>query len=171
MQTVRLGRTGLKISEVCLGTMTFGLQTERDESFAIMDIAAEHGIDFFDVADVYPVGGTLETVGRTEEYVGEWLSGKREQFVLATKAYNPMGPGPNDAGNSRKHLIAACEASLRRLRTDYIDLYYIHRWDDDTPIDETLEALDHLRRAGKIRYAGCSNTGGLAADAVVVDGG
>ena len=138
--------------------MTFGLQTERAESFAILDTAAELGVDFFDVADVYPVGGTLETVGRTEEFVGDWLSGKRERFVLATKTYNRMGPGPNDAGNSRKHVIAACEASLRRLRTDYIDLYYIHRWDDETPIDETLEAFDDLRRAGKIRYAGCSNT-------------
>jgi aryl-alcohol dehydrogenase-like predicted oxidoreductase len=157
MQHVRLGRTGLRVSQVCLGTMTFGLQTERAESFAIMDTAAELGIDFFDVADVYPVGGTLETVGRTEEFVGDWLAGKRDEFVIATKAYNRMGPGPNDAGNSRKHLIAACDASLRRLRTDYIDLYYIHRWDDETPIDETLEAFDDLRRAGKIRYAGCSN--------------
>lgn len=137
--------------------MTFGLQTERAQSFEIMDAAAELGVDFFDVADVYPVGGTLETVGRTEEIVGDWLRGKREQFVLATKTYNPMGPGPNDAGNSRKHVIAACEASLRRLQTDYIDLYYIHRWDDRTPIDETLAAFDDLRRAGKIRYAGCSN--------------
>jgi aryl-alcohol dehydrogenase-like predicted oxidoreductase len=157
MQHVRLGRTGLRVSQVCLGTMTFGLQTERAESFAIMDTAAELGIDFFDVADVYPVGGTLETVGRTEEFVGDWLAGKRDEFVIATKAYNRMGPGPNDVGNSRKHLIAACDASLRRLRTDYIDLYYIHRWDDETPIDETLEAFDDLRRAGKIRYAGCSN--------------
>ncbi len=158
MHTVRLGRTGLKVSEICLGTMTFGLQTERAQSFAIMDAAAELGVDFFDVADVYPVGGTLETVGRTEEYVGDWLAGKREAFVLATKAYNPMGAGPNDSGNSRKHIIAACEASLRRLKTDYIDLYYIHRWDEETPIDETLEAFGDLRRAGKIRYAGCSNT-------------
>src|SRR5450631_4784975 len=153
MKTVRLGRTGLKVSEICLGTMTFGLQTERAESFAIMDTAAELGVDFFDVADVYPLGGTLETVGRTEEVVGRWLAGKREKFVLATKTFNPMGPGPNDKGNSRKHVIAACEASLHRLRTDYIDLYYIHRWDDETPIDETLEAFDDLRAAGTIRYA------------------
>ncbi len=137
--------------------MTFGLQTERDESFKIMDVAAELGVDFFDVADVYPVGGTLESVGRTEAFVGDWLRGKREGFVLATKTHMPMGAGPNDRGNSRKHVIAACEASLRRLQTDYIDLYYIHRWDDETPIDETLEAFTDLRRAGKIRYAGCSN--------------
>jgi 1-deoxyxylulose-5-phosphate synthase len=157
MRTVRLGRTGLKISEICLGTMTFGLQTDRGEAFDIMDAAEYAGIDFFDVADVYPVGGTLETVGRTEEIVGEWLAGKRDRFVLATKVYNPMGPGPNDGGLSRRHVVAACDASLRRLRTDFIDLYYIHRWDADTPVEETLEALDDLRSAGKIRYAGCSN--------------
>src|ERR1700736_5569112 len=157
MRTVRLGRTGLKISEVCLGTMTFGLQTERDEAFAIMDAAEEAGIDFIDTADAYPVGGSLETAGRTEEIVGSWLAGKRHRFVLATKGYNRMGPGPNDVGLSRRHLIAACDASLRRLGTDYIDLYYTHRWDPETPIDETLSALDDLQRAGKIRYAGCSN--------------
>ena len=157
MRTVRLGRTGLKISEVCLGTMTFGLQTDRDESFAIMDAAEQAGIDFIDVADVYPVGGTLETAGRTEEIVGDWLHGKRDRFVVATKVHMPMGPAPNDRGNSRRHVIAACDASLRRLKTDFIDLYYIHRWDPETPIDETLSAFDDLRRAGKIRYAGCSN--------------
>src|SRR5471030_3288856 len=150
MKTVSLGRTGLKISEICLGTMTFGLQTERDESFAIMDAAEELGVTFIDVADVYPVGGTLETVGRTEEIVGDWIEKKRDKFVLATKLHNPMGPGPNDHGNSRRHIMAACDASLRRLKTDYIDLYYTHRWDDGTPIDETLGALDDLRRAGKI---------------------
>jgi len=157
MKTVRLGRTGLKVSEVCLGTLTFGLQTERAESFAIMDAAVELGVDFFDVADVYPLGGTLETVGRTEEFVGDWLAGKRETIVLATKVHMPMGAGANDCGNSRKHVIAGCDASLRRLKTDYIDLYYIHRWDGETPIEETLEAFDDLRTAGKIRYAGCSN--------------
>ncbi len=157
VETVRLGRTGLKVSQVCLGTMTFGLQTERGEAFAIMDTAEELGIDFLDVADVYPVGGTLETAGRTEEIVGDWLTGKRDRFVLATKVWGRMGPGPNDGGNSRRHVIAACDASLRRLKTDYVDLYYIHRWDPETPVDETLEAFDDLRRAGKIRYAGCSN--------------
>jgi aryl-alcohol dehydrogenase-like predicted oxidoreductase len=138
--------------------MTFGLQTGRDQARAILDTAEELGIDFLDAADVYPLGGTLETVGRTEEIVGEWLTGKRDHFVLASKVYNPVGPGPNDKGNSRRHVIAACEASLRRLKTDYIDLYYIHRWDPETPIDETLAAFDDLRRAGKIRYAACSNT-------------
>jgi aryl-alcohol dehydrogenase-like predicted oxidoreductase len=157
MRTLRLGRTGLKISEVALGTMTFGLQTERDEAFAIMDAADAAGIDFIDVADVYPVGGTLDTVGRTEEIVGAWLAGKRDRFVVATKVYGATGPGPNDAGLSRRHIIAACEASLRRLGTSWIDLYYIHRWDPQTPIDETLAALEALRASGKIRYAGCSN--------------
>src|SRR5471030_638276 len=160
MKTVSLGRTGLKVSEICLGTMTFGLQTERDESFAIMNAAEEHGVSFIDVADAYPVGGTLETVGRTEEIVGDWLAGKRDAFVVATKVHLPMGPGPNDRGNSRRHIIAGCDASLRRLKTDYIDLYYTHRWDPEVPIDETLGALDDLRRAGKIRYAGCSNIAG-----------
>ncbi len=157
MRTVRLGRTGLKVSQICLGTMTFGLQTEREEAFAILDTAAERGIDFLDVADVYPVGGTLETVGRTEAIVGDWLAGKRDRFVLASKVYGPTGPGPNDRGNSRRHVLAACDASLRRLKTDFIDLYYIHRWDPETPVDETLAAFEDLRRAGKIRYAGCSN--------------
>lgn len=137
--------------------MTFGLQTERDEAFAIMDAAQDAGIDFIDVADVYPLGGTLDTAGRTEEIVGAWLAGKRDRFVVASKVYNRMGPDPNDMGNSRRHVIAACDASLRRLNTDYIDLYYIHRWDTDVPVDETLAAFDDLRRAGKIRYAGCSN--------------
>ncbi len=157
MDTVRLGRTGLKVSQICLGTMTFGLQTPRDEAFAIMDAAQELGIDFLDAADVYPVGGTLETVGRTEEIVGDWMSGKRDRFVVATKVHMPVGPGPNDRGNSRRHVIDACERSLRRLKTDFIDLYYIHRWDTETPIDETLSAFDDLRRAGKIRYAAASN--------------
>ncbi len=157
MRNVRLGRTGLKVSEICLGTMTFGLQTDRGESLAIMDAAEELGIDFLDVADVYPVGGTLETVGRSEEIVGDWLARKRDRFVVATKAYGVMGDRPNDTGLSRRHVMAACDASLRRLKTDYIDLYYIHRWDADTPIDETLAAFDDLRSAGKIRYAGCSN--------------
>jgi aryl-alcohol dehydrogenase-like predicted oxidoreductase len=157
MRTVRLGRTGLKISEICLGTMTFGLQTDREEAFRILDLADELGIDFLDVADVYPVGGTLETIGRTEEIVGDWLAGKRDRFVVATKVNIQVGPGPNDSGNSRRHVLDACDRSLRRLKTDFIDLYYIHRWDPETPIDETLGAFDDLRRGGKIRYAGCSN--------------
>ena len=137
--------------------MTFGLQTDEHEAGAIMDAADAAGIDFLDVADVYPVGGTLETVGRTEEIVGRWLGRKRDRFVVATKVYGATGAGPNDSGLSRRHVIAACEASLRRLGTSWIDLYYIHRWDPATPIEETLAAFETLRAQGKIRYAGCSN--------------
>jgi len=159
MQHRRMGRTGLKVSEVCLGTMTFGNQADQAASFAIIDRAFEAGIDFFDTADVYPLGGGMERVGATEEIVGRWIRerGVRDQIVLATKCRGRMGPGPNDEGLSRRHILRACEASLRRLQTDHIDLYQTHAPDPDTPIDETLEALDDLVRAGKVRYAGCSN--------------
>lgn len=159
MNIHRLGRTGLKVSEVCLGTMTFGNQADQDTAFAIMDVADRRGVTFFDTADVYPLGGDPDTHGRTEEFVGAWLRERRarERIVLATKCRNPMGPDPNDQGLSRKHILAACEASLRRLQTDYIDLYQVHSPDPETPIDETLGALDDLVRAGKVRYAGCSN--------------
>lgn len=157
MKIVRMGRTGLKVSEICLGTMTFGNQADEATSFAIMDRAAEAGVNFLDTADGYPLGGTLETVGRTEEIVGRWLVGKRDEFILATKCRAQMGPGPNDSGLSRRHIIAACDASLRRLGTDYIDLYQAHQLDPETPIDETLRAYDDLVHAGKVRYIGCSN--------------
>jgi aryl-alcohol dehydrogenase-like predicted oxidoreductase len=159
MKTKQLGRTGLKVSEVCLGTMTFGNQADEQTSFAIMDAAESSGIDFFDTADVYPLGGGVEKVGRTEEIVGKWLEerGARERIVLATKCRGSMGSRPNDEGLSRKHIIRACEDSLRRLRTDYIDLYQTHAPDPSTPIEETLRALDDLVRAGKVRYIGCSN--------------
>jgi aryl-alcohol dehydrogenase-like predicted oxidoreductase len=152
-----LGKTGLKVSEICLGTMTFGYQCDEALSRAIMDRAAEMGVDFLDTADCYPVPLTLETSGRTEEIVGRWLKGKRRQFVLATKCFFPMGPGPNDRGSSRKHILEAVDASLRRLETDYIDLYQVHAFDNETTLEETLSALDHIVRAGKVRYAGCSN--------------
>src|SRR4029453_8218287 len=126
MKTKRMGRTGLKVSEICLGTMTFGRQCDDAQSFAIMDTASEGGVDFFDTADVYPVGGGLDTVGHTEEIVGKWLKGKREKIVLATKCRGAMGRSPNELGLSRKHILAAIEASLRRLQTDYIDLYQVH---------------------------------------------
>jgi 1-deoxyxylulose-5-phosphate synthase len=122
-----------------------------------MDRASEGGITFFDTADVYPLGGGLPTVGRTEEVVGEWLRGKRDRFVLATKCRGRTGPAPWEQGNSRKHILDAVEASLRRLGTDYIDLYQLHGPDPATPIDETLGALDDLVRSGKVRYVGCSN--------------
>jgi len=157
MKIKRLGRTGLKVSEICLGTMTFGNQCDEPASHAIMDKAFEHGVTFFDTADVYPLGGTLKSVGRTEEFVGTWLKGRREQIVLATKFNGQMGDGPNDRGGSRKHIMQAVEASLRRLQTDYIDLYQMHAPDYETPLDETLRALDDLVHSGKVRYVGCSN--------------
>lgn len=157
MKIKRLGRTGLKVSEVCLGTMTFGAQADEATAFAIMDRAAEGGVNFIDTADVYPVPPSAETSGRTEEIVGRWLKGKRDDFILATKCRGRMGPHPWDEGLSRKHILRAVEESLRRLGTDTIDLYQVHSPDDETPIDETLRALDDLVRAGKVRYAGCSN--------------
>lgn len=157
MQHVQFGGTGLRVSRLCLGTMTFGLQCDQAQSNAIMDAASAGGIDFFDTADVYPLGGGLATAGRTEEIVGDWLKGKRHSFVLATKCVGQMGPKPWNQGMSRKHLLDAIDASLRRLGTDYVDLYQLHRYDPLTPIDEVLEALDAITRAGKARYVGVSN--------------
>ena len=157
MQHVRFGRTGLKVSRLCLGTMTFGYQCDDETSFAIMGAAADAGITFFDTADVYPLGAPPEVFGRTEEVIGRWLGTRRDDFILATKCYFPTGPKPWDAGNSRKNIMRALDASLRRLGTDYVDLYQLHSWDADTPIDETLQALDDVVRSGKVRYVGCSN--------------
>jgi aryl-alcohol dehydrogenase (NADP+) len=157
MQHANLGRTGLRVTRLCLGTMTFGLQCDEERSRAILDASAEAGITFLDTADVYPLGGGLDTVGRTEEIVGRWLQGRRDQFVVATKCVGPMGPNPWDGGSSRKHILDAIDASLRRLGTDYVDLYQLHFYDVNTPIDETLEALDTVVRSGKARYVGCSN--------------
>jgi aryl-alcohol dehydrogenase-like predicted oxidoreductase len=157
MDHIRLGRTGLSVSRLCLGTMTFGLQCDEPTSVAILDRASEGGIDFIDTSDVYPLGGDLTTQGRTEEIIGRWLAGKRDRYIVATKCFGRTGPAPFDAGNSRKHILAAVDASLRRLQTDYIDLYQLHGYDSSTPIDETLGALDDLVRIGKVRYVGCSN--------------
>ena len=157
MDGVHVGRSGLQVSRLCLGTMIFGSQRDQSEAFAIMDMAAELGIDFIDVADVYPVPPSSETWGRTEEIVGAWLQGKRERFVVATKCVNRVGLCRNDSGGSRKHVIEACEASLRRLKTDRVDVYYLHHSDLDAPMDETLEALDRLVRDGKVLYIGVSN--------------
>jgi 1-deoxyxylulose-5-phosphate synthase len=157
MDHVRLGRTGLQVSRLCLGTMTFGLQSDEATATAIMDTAAEGGIDFFDSSDAYPLGGDMASRGRTEEIIGRWLRGKRDRFIIATKCFAPTGPAPFDAGNSRKHIMSAVDASLRRLQTDYIDLYQLHGYDAATPIDETLSALDDLVHQGKVRYVGCSN--------------
>jgi 1-deoxyxylulose-5-phosphate synthase len=157
MDHVRLGRTGLQVSRLCLGTMTFGLQCDESTAGAILDRAAEGGVDFIDSSDAYPLGGDLNTRGITEEILGRWLRGKRDRFIVATKCFAPTGPAPFDAGNSRKHIMAAVDASLRRLQTDYIDLYQLHGYDRATPIDETLSALDDLVHQGKVRYTGCSN--------------
>jgi aryl-alcohol dehydrogenase (NADP+) len=157
MQRTQLGRTGLNVSRLCLGTMTFGLQCEEDVSRAIMDRAFEGGIDFFDTADVYPLGGGANTVGRTEEIVGTWLTGKRHEVIVATKCVGRTGRKPWDQGMSRKHVLDAIDASLRRLKTDYVDLYQLHGYDPVTPIDEALEALDQVVKSGRARYVGVSN--------------
>ncbi|MBV9582943.1 MAG: aldo/keto reductase [Chloroflexi bacterium] len=157
MEFRRLGRTGLHVSRICLGTMTFGLQCSEEQSFVILDRAANAGVTFLDSADVYPVGGDLTTRGRTEEILGRWLHGRRQNFVVATKCLGAMGPNPWDRGASRRHILDAVDQSLRRLQTDWIDLYQLHGYDPETPIDEMLEALDSLVRSGKVRYIGCSN--------------
>jgi aryl-alcohol dehydrogenase-like predicted oxidoreductase len=157
MRYVKFGGVGLRVSRLCLGTMTFGLQCDEAQSNAIMDRAAEGGIDFFDTADVYPLGGGRATAGRTEEIVGAWLKGKRHDFILATKCVGQTGPKPWDQGMSRKHILDAVDASLRRLGTDYVDLCQLHGYDRVTPIDEALDALDTVVRTGKARYAGVSN--------------
>jgi aryl-alcohol dehydrogenase-like predicted oxidoreductase len=157
MKHVRLGRTGLQVSKLCLGTMTFGLQCDEKTSVAILDRALDAGITFLDSADAYPLGGTSETAGRTEEILGRWLHGRRHEVILATKCFAPMSRRRWDQGNSRKHILDAIDASLRRLNTDYVDLYQLHGPDPSTPIDETLRALEDVVRSGKVRYVGCSN--------------
>jgi aryl-alcohol dehydrogenase-like predicted oxidoreductase len=151
MEYRRLGRTGLMVSELCLGTMTFGNEADQETSKGITDRFVEAGGNFVDTANVY-------SKGVSEEITGRAIRGhEREDIVLATKFRFPMGSGPNDKGASRKHVVAACEASLKRLGTDFIDLYQIHCWDAHTPIEETLSALDDLVRDGKVRYIGASN--------------
>jgi aryl-alcohol dehydrogenase-like predicted oxidoreductase len=157
VQHVRLGNTGLKVSKLCLGTMTFGFQCDEPTSFAILDRAASAGIMFLDSSDVYPLGGGLERTGRTEEIIGKWIRGKRHDFVIATKCFGPTGPQPFHAGNNRRHIFDAIDASLRRLQTDYVDLYQLHGFDPNVTLDETLDALNDVVRAGKVRYIGCSN--------------
>lgn len=157
LPTTKLGQTGLTVSRLCLGTMTFGLQTDEETSRQILDTAADAGINFLDTADVYPLGGGLATAGTTEEIIGRWLKGKREHFILATKCVGKVGSAPWDQGASRKHILDAIDASLKRLGTDYVDLYQLHSDDASTPLDETLEALDTIVRAGKVRYIGVSN--------------
>jgi aryl-alcohol dehydrogenase-like predicted oxidoreductase len=161
LPTTRLGRTGLTVSRLALGTMTFGLQTDEATSFRILDKATDGGINFLDTADVYPLGGTVETTGRTEEIIGRWLNqqgrSRRSEFIVATKAANKVGTNPWDQGNSRKHLLDAIDVSLKRLQTDHVDLYQLHHDDPNTPLDESLEALDVIVRSGRARYIGVSN--------------
>ena len=157
MQTTHLGRAGLSVSRICLGTMNFGPYTTPEDSFAIMDRALDAGIQFFDTADVY---GRQAGRGATEAIVGNWLAqgnGRREQVVLATKVYGATGDGPNDRRLSARHIRQACEDSLRRLHTDHIDLYQMHHVDRGTPWDEIWQAMEQLIRAGKILYVGSSN--------------
>ena len=159
MRYARLGSSGLQVSRIALGMMSFGSRTERrwhlseDEAEPIVRHAAEAGVIFFDTADMYSDGLTEEITGRL---LGK-LFARREDYVLATKVFFPMGPGPNDRGLSRKHVLAAIDDSLRRLGVDYVDLYQIHRWDYETPIHETMQALHDVVRAGKARYIGASS--------------
>ena len=157
MKYAKFGRTGFAVSRLCLGTAVFGAQTSAEESFAILDRAAEAGINFIDTANSYPMNVPMSELGRSEEIVGRWLRGRREDFFLATKAGAPVGPGAWHRGTSRKHLLASIDASLRRLESDYVDLFQLHFDDPDTPIDETVEALDTIVRSGKARYVGLSN--------------
>ena len=157
MEHVIFGKTGVRVSQACLGTMTFGLQCDEKTSSAILDRAAEGGVNFIDTADAYPLGGDVNTAGRTEEILGRWLKGRRHDYFLATKCSARMGTNPWDAGLSRKHVLDAIDGSLRRLDTDYVDLYQLHHPDPRTPMEETLGALDDIVRAGKARYTGISN--------------
>ena len=158
MHYVTLGRTGLKVSRICLGMMTYGTPKWRpwvldeDTSRPFVQRALEQGINFFDTADMYSLGVSEEVTGRALRDFAQ-----RDRVVLATKVFYPMTDDPNDRGLSRKHILSAVDNSLRRLGTDYIDLYQIHRWDPDTPIEETLTALDDVVRAGKVRYIGASS--------------
>lgn len=160
MEYRRLGRTGLKVSTVCLGTMQFGWTTDEVEAQRIMSRAVELGCNFFDTADMYSSWAENNPGGVSEMMIGNWLKRSgvaRDRVVLATKVRGEMGEGPNNQGLSRGHILDAVEASLRRLQTDYIDLYQVHWPDDETPLDETLRALDDLVRSSKVRYLGCSN--------------
>lgn len=159
MDYIRFGNTGMKVSGICLGTMTYGKPTDKwpwalneEQSRPFIQKALELGINFFDTADMYSFGASEEVVGRALKDFAT-----RDEIVLATKVFNPMGPGPNDKGLSRKHIMSAIDSSLRRLETDYVDLYQTHRWDYDTPIEETMEALHDVVKAGKARYIGASS--------------
>lgn len=150
MNYVQFGKTGIRVSEVCLGTMTFGKEADETASIAIMDRAWDAGINFFDTADIY-------NKGLTEEIVGRWMGPHRDSIVLASKVYFPTGPGPNEYGNSRRHILRGIEDSLRRLKTDWLDILYLHHWDEHCAIEESLGAITTLVEQGKVRYGGVSN--------------
>lgn len=159
MEYTNLGSTGTKVSKLCLGTWRFGkesngvVETDRDEAHDLLDAAAERGVNFIDTANVYG-----DPSGTSEEWIGDWLAHRdREDFVLASKVYFDFDDGPNDRGLSRKHIRAQIEGTLDRLGTDYLDVYYIHRWDDSTPVEETLRTLNDLVREGKVNYLGASS--------------
>lgn len=160
MEYRRLGRTGLKVSTICLGTMQFGWTTDEPTAHTILNKAVELGCNFIDTADIYSRWAEGNPGGVSEQIIGNWLAAggaRRQDVILATKVRGEMGSGPNDQGLSRQHILNAVEASLERLQTDYIDLYQVHWPDDETPLEETLRALDDLVRAGMVRYIGCSN--------------
>ncbi len=159
MEYIRFGNTGMKVSRICLGTMTYGRPTERwqwalneEQSRPFIQKALELGINFFDTADIYSLGASEEILGAA---LKDFAS--RDEVVIATKVFNPMSQDPNDGGLSRKHIMRSIDASLRRLKTDYVDLYQIHRWDYNTPIEETMEALHDIVKSGKVRYIGASS--------------
>lgn len=163
MKPVKFGRTGLYVSPLCLGTMTFGFQCDEAVSRSILDAAFDAGITFIDTANMYPNGHSGELAGDTERIIGRWMAdspGRRSDVILATKFGVPMGRNRWDGGGSAKHILDAIDESLDRLQTDYVDLYQIHFWDNNTPLDETLAALDTVVRSGKARYVGCSNYNG-----------
>jgi aryl-alcohol dehydrogenase-like predicted oxidoreductase len=150
MEYRRIGRSGLKVSEICLGTMTFGHSVDEAGAARLVNLALDAGVNFFDTADAY-------SRGQSELLLGKALKSRRREAVVATKFFNPMGPGPNDSGMSRVHIMNAIEDSLRRLQMDHVDLYYIHHVDVQTPLEEMLRAVDDLVHQGKVRYVACSN--------------
>ena len=159
MDKRRMGRHGLEVPTLCLGTMTFGLQVDEQGSRAILDKAFENRLTFLDTADAYPLGGDLNTLGETEAIIGRWMKDKanRDDLIIATKCFAPTRRGLNNFGLSRQHIMESVENSLRRLGTDYVDLYQSHGFDPHTPIEESLRAFEDLVTAGKVRYIGCSN--------------
>ena len=159
MENRRLGRNGLEVPALCLGTMTFGFQVEEAASVAILNKAYDSGLIFLDTADAYPLGGNRDTIGETEAIIGRWMSQKdnRDRVLLATKCFAPTRGGPNNYGLSRQHIMESIDNSLRRLQTEYVDIYQAHGFDPFTPVEETLRAFEDLVTSGKVRYVGCSN--------------